>query len=89
MHGDQVWVGRGDQAKLVSVGAPSIGQRRADPLGVGAQERLRRDVLDLGVGLAREPGELFEHLVDVAQSSYASALGRTRQQDLVRAQLEL
>ena len=33
--------------------------------------------------------ELFEHLVDVAESSYASALGRTRQQDLVRAQLEL
>ncbi len=32
---------------------------------------------------------LFEHLVDVAQSSYQSALGRTRQQDLVRAQLEL
>ena len=31
--------------------------------------------------------ELFEHLVDVAQSSYATALGRTRQQDLVRAQL--
>lgn len=32
---------------------------------------------------------LFEHLVDVAQSSYTSAVGRTRQQDLVRAQLEL
>lgn len=32
---------------------------------------------------------LFEHLVDVAESSYSSALGRTRQQDLIRAQLEL
>jgi outer membrane protein TolC len=32
---------------------------------------------------------LFEYLVDVAQSSYATAFGRTRQQDLVRAQLEL
>lgn len=32
---------------------------------------------------------LFEHLVDVAQSSYTTAFGRTRQQDLVRAQLEL
>lgn len=32
---------------------------------------------------------LFEHLVDVAQSSYTSVVGRTRQQDLVRAQLEL
>lgn len=33
--------------------------------------------------------ELFEHLVDVAQSSYSTAVGKTRQQDLVRAQLEL
>ena len=32
---------------------------------------------------------LFEDLVDVAQSSYSSAVGRTRQQDLIRAQLEL
>lgn len=32
---------------------------------------------------------LFEHLIDVAQSSYTVASGRTRQQDLVRAQLEL
>jgi len=33
--------------------------------------------------------QLFENLVDVAQSSYASTAGRTRQQDLIRAQLEL
>lgn len=32
---------------------------------------------------------LFEQLVDVTTSSYVSALGRTRQQDLIRAQLEL
>lgn len=32
---------------------------------------------------------LFEQLVDVSTSSYVSAFGRTRQQDLVRAQLEL
>lgn len=32
---------------------------------------------------------LFEHLVDVAQSSYTTAAGKTLQQDLVRAQLEL
>ncbi|MCB1667326.1 MAG: TolC family protein [Porticoccaceae bacterium] len=32
---------------------------------------------------------LFEHLVDVAESSYTSAAGKTRQQDFVRAQLEL
>lgn len=32
---------------------------------------------------------LFEQLIDVAQASYASTLGRTRQQDIIRAQLEL
>lgn len=32
---------------------------------------------------------LFEHLVDAAQASYASTVGRTRQQDVIRAQLEL
>jgi outer membrane protein TolC len=32
---------------------------------------------------------LFEQLVDVAQASYSSAVGKTRQQDIVRAQLEL
>ena len=32
---------------------------------------------------------LFEHLVDAAQASYSTAVGRTRQQDVIRAQLEL
>ena len=41
------------------------------------------------VRLIEEDRTLFEHLVDVAESSYSAALGRTRQQDLVRAQLEL
>jgi outer membrane protein TolC len=41
------------------------------------------------IQLIEDNRELFENLVDVAQSSYAAAMGRTRQQDLVRAQLEL
>lgn len=32
---------------------------------------------------------LFEQLVDAAEASYATALGRARQQDVIRAQLEL
>lgn len=32
---------------------------------------------------------LFEQLADVAQATYSSAFGRTRQQDIVRADLEL
>jgi len=41
------------------------------------------------IRLIEHDHELFEHLVDVAESSYSTAMGRTRQQDLVRAQLEL
>ena len=32
---------------------------------------------------------MFEQLADVAEASYSAALGKTRQQDIVRAQLEL
>ncbi|WP_370978971.1 TolC family protein [Agaribacterium sp. ZY112] len=41
------------------------------------------------IRLIEDDRALFEHLVDVAQSSYTTAAGKTRQQDLVRAQLEL
>jgi outer membrane protein TolC len=41
------------------------------------------------IRLIEQDRELFEHLVDVAQSSYSTAVGKTRQQDLIRAQLEL
>ena len=39
--------------------------------------------------LIEQNRSLFEQLADVAQASYSSTLGKTRQQDLVRAQLEL
>ena len=41
------------------------------------------------IALIERDRGLFEHLVDVAQSSYTTTSGRTRQQDLIRAQLEL
>lgn len=41
------------------------------------------------IRLIEKDRELFEHLVDVAESSYTSVVGKTQQQDLVRAQLEL
>lgn len=41
------------------------------------------------IRLIESDRELFEHLVDVAESNYSSAIGKTRQQDLIRAQLEL
>ncbi|WNO11142.1 TolC family protein [Teredinibacter sp. KSP-S5-2] len=41
------------------------------------------------IQLIEKDRSLFEHLVDVAQSSYSTAMANTKQQDLVRAQLEL
>ncbi len=41
------------------------------------------------IRLIEEDRELFQQLVDVAESRYASALGGSSQNDLIRAQLEL
>lgn len=41
------------------------------------------------IRLIEHDRSLFEQLVDAAKASYSSAIGRARQQDLVRAQLEL
>lgn len=41
------------------------------------------------IALIENNRSLFEQLADVAQASYSSALGKTRQPDLIRAQLEL
>jgi len=41
------------------------------------------------IALIEKDRPLFEQLADVAEASYASTIGRTRQQDIVRAQLEL
>lgn len=41
------------------------------------------------ITLIENDRDLFEQLVDVALASYSTALGRTRQADVIRAQLEL
>lgn len=41
------------------------------------------------IQLIQQDANLFKHLESIAQSSYRSAIGNVRQQDLVRAQLEL
>ncbi|WP_019603395.1 TolC family protein [Teredinibacter turnerae] len=46
-------------------------------------------LLERTIELIEKDRHLFEHLVDVSQSSYTTASGKARQQDLVRAQLEL
>lgn len=41
------------------------------------------------IRLIKADYNLFEQLVDVSEANYSTALGRARQQDMVRAQLEL
>jgi len=41
------------------------------------------------IALIAKNSSLFEQLADIAEASYSSGLGKTRQQDIVRAQLEL
>lgn len=40
------------------------------------------------IDIIKKDQDLFDHLVDVAESSYASTSSRTRQQNFIRAQLE-
>ncbi len=41
------------------------------------------------IRLIDQDRSLFEHLVDATRAGYSSAVGRARQQDIIRAQLEL
>ncbi|ALS31693.1 hypothetical protein PTRA_a0324 [Pseudoalteromonas translucida KMM 520] len=41
------------------------------------------------IALIKQDKALFSQLIDITESSYASSLGKTRQQDIIRAQLEL
>ena len=34
-------------------------------------------------------GSLFEQMAEVAKASYSNVVGKTRQQDVIRAQLEI
>ncbi|WP_283709939.1 TolC family protein [Pseudoalteromonas prydzensis] len=41
------------------------------------------------IALIEQDKALFTQLIDITESSYASSVGKTRQQDIIRAQLEL
>ncbi|MGS0498071.1 TolC family protein [Pseudoalteromonas mariniglutinosa] len=41
------------------------------------------------IALIEQDKALFSQLIDITESSYASSVGNTRQQDIIRAQLEL
>jgi outer membrane protein TolC len=80
------------QAQLKLVGSQFPFQRedrRAKVAVTAAKLWLDAYKAQESIALIENDRALFEQLADVAQASYSSALGKTRQQDIVRAQLEL
>lgn len=63
--------------------------RRAKVQAIVTQLWLDAYLAQQSMALIEGDRALFEQMVDVTRSSYASAIGRTRQQDVVRAELEL
>lgn len=64
-------------------------QRRAQVRLLVTQLWLDALEASLSIELIEDNRILFEQLTDIVRSSYSSTYGRTRQQDLVRAELEL
>ena len=63
--------------------------RRAKVSSMVSQRWLDAYKAQESIELIENNRALFEQLVDLAQSRYSTAVGRSRQQDLIRAQLEL
>jgi outer membrane protein TolC len=81
---------RQQQLKQIGGQYPFMREDRKAKLSVTAV-KLWLDVFKAqqSIALIEQNRSLFEQLTDVAQASYSSAVGKTRQQDIVRAQLEL
>jgi len=63
--------------------------RRAKLVVAVAQQWLNAYRAQESIALIEHDWALFAQLADVAEASYSAALGKTRQQDFIRAQLEL
>lgn len=78
------------QLELVSAQFPFQRQdRRAKTVVMVSNLWLEAYKAQESIALIEQDRPLFEQLADIAEASYSSALGRTRQQDIIRAQLEL
>ena len=88
-RGDSLAI-KNQQLKLQSQAYPFLRQDRQAKVAVTVGSLwLDAYHVQQSIVLIEANRSLFEQLVDVAQASYSSALGKTRQQDIVRAQLEL
>ena len=80
----------GRQKRELAAQEPLLRQdRRAKVSATVTQLWLEAFKAQESIRLIEQDRSLFEQLVDATRSSYAVALGRARQQDIIRAQLEL
>lgn len=88
-RGDSLEI-RQEQLKLQASQYPYQREDRKGKLTVQiAQLWLEAYTAQESIALIEKNRFLFEQLADIAESSYSSAFGKTRQQDIIRAQLEL
>lgn len=88
-RGDSLAI-KSQQLKLIASEYPFQRQDRKAKVTVLAS-KLWFDIYKAqqSIVLIEKDRALFEQLADIAQASYSSNIGKTRQQDIVRAQLEL
>jgi hypothetical protein len=81
---------KSDKFKILSGKYPVLADgRRAKVTEVVSKLWLDIYKLDKTIRLIEADRPLFEQLVGVAEANYSSARGKTRQQDVIRAQLEI
>ncbi|MFQ3235868.1 MAG: outer membrane protein TolC [Paraglaciecola sp.] len=78
------------QLELLAGQQPLLGENRRAQVKVTVSTLwLDASAADKSINLLAQERELFEQLADFVQTSYSSAQGKTRQQDVVRAHLEI
>jgi hypothetical protein len=81
---------KNNQLKLESQAYPFLRQDRRAKVAVTVGSLwLDAYLIKKSIALIEKNRSLFEQLIDITQANYSSALGKARQQDIVRAQLEL
>lgn len=78
------------QLKIASTKFPLLRENRKEKLKSKVSELwLDAYLAQTTIRLIEKDWTLFEQMAEVAKASYASAVGKTRQQDVIRAQLEI
>jgi outer membrane protein TolC len=88
-RGDSLAIRRKQLEQIASQFPFQRQDRNAKVVVVVSQLWLDAYLAQESIALIEKDRPLFEQLADVAEASYSSTVGRTRQQDIVRAQLEL